>query len=195
MTDATTNNVFAVVLAAGSATRFGSTKQLAESDGVALVAKAMRLANDACGHNNALVVGHDWQEVSRACAPLRGFLMVNERHPDGIGTSISQAVRSLQHMARAIIVLLADQPLITAEHVRSLQQAWSGAADEIVATAFADTLGPPVLFPRACFDDLAALEGDRGARQLLKDDRFSVKRVVFEAAAIDIDTPEDLHRL
>ncbi len=92
-------------------------------------------------------------------------------------------------------MLHADQPLITTEHLRALEAAWSGADVEIVATAFADTLGPPVLFPSGCFDDLIGLRGDAGAKRLLEDARYSVKQVAFAGAAIDIDTPEDLERL
>ncbi len=195
MTDATCNRVFAVVLAAGSASRFGSTKQLAEFKNVALVRLATETAFAACADNTALVVGHDWQAVVAACEPIRGFLLVNDQHRAGVGSSISLAVRTLQHAARACIVLLADQPLITVDHVRSLIETWSGADNEIVATAYAGTLGPPVLFPRACYGDLTALAGDSGGRHLFDDDRFTVKHVLFEDAALDIDTREDLKKL
>jgi len=93
------------------------------------------------------------------------------------------------------MVVLADQPLITTAHLDALRTSWSGATDEIVATAFDDVLGPPALFPSGCFDELAALQGDAGARQLLQDPRFTVQRIAFADAAIDIDAPEDLNRL
>lgn len=187
--------IFAVVLAAGAASRFGSTKQLSEFRGVTLVRRATDLAFDVCSENSILVTGHDWRAVSAACQPFRGFLLVNDRFNDGLGTSISQAARSLRYSARALIVILADQPLLTAGHLCSLQDSWSGSENEIVATEFANTVGPPILFPRGCFDDLARLKGDHGARNLLEDDRFVVKTLTFEAASVDIDTPEDLNEL
>ncbi len=187
--------VFAVVLAAGSSSRFGSTKQLAEINGTPLVQQALNLAIEVCGDKTVLVVGHDWKAVTEACGPSPGFLIVNDHYADGLGTSIAQAVRSIQHQARAVIVLLTDQALVTAAHVQALHDAWSGADDEIVATAFSKTAGPPVLFPRACFADLAILHGDAGGRHLLDDKRFRVKKIVFESAAVDIDPPEDLANL
>jgi molybdenum cofactor cytidylyltransferase len=90
---------------------------------------------------------------------------------------------------------LADQPLVTAEHLRQLIDSWSGLENEIVATAYSGTQGPPVLFPRDTFDALRSLTGDRGARTILDDSRFSLKTVQFEPAAIDIDTPADLASL
>jgi molybdenum cofactor cytidylyltransferase len=195
VTDPATNFVFAAVMAAGSASRFGSSKQLAELDGTPLVQRALDIAAAACDRQTALVVGHNWEAVIAVCDPLPDFFVCNDDYGVGFGTSIAQAVRSLQHVAHAIIVLLADQPLITAEHLRALQTAWSGAENEIVATAYAGTTGTPVLFPRACFKDLAILDGDVGARQLLSDRRFHVKTIAFEPAAADVDTPEDLRRI
>lgn len=188
----TVGSIFAVVMAAGLSKRFGATKQLATIDGVPLVRRALDNAHLACGMNTALVLGHDWRAVSVACAPMRGFLIYNDDYAGGLGTSIAQAARSLRHVAQAIVVMLADQPRVTAEHVRAICGAWSGDADEIVATTFNGTHGPPVLFPRGCFDELAALEGDQGARQLLDSDRYRVTSIDFPDAAIDIDRREDL---
>ena len=195
MRKSTRKSVFAVVLAAGAASRFGSSKQLAEINGVALVRHTLDSAVAACGANTALVVGYDWQAVSAVCTTSPGFLIVNDNYSAGLGTSVAQAVRSIRHAADAIIVMLADQVLVTAEHVQAITAAWCGADNEIVATAFGETIGPPTLFPRACFDELAALQGDAGGRHLLFDDRFTVRKIVFEPAAVDIDTPEDLTNL
>ena len=188
-------NVFALVLAAGSSTRFGTTKQTIEIDGVPLVKFALSAAAEACGDRTILVTGHDWRAVTGACAPLAGFLVRNDNFTAGLGGSIALGVRCVRHAADAILVVLADQPRITASHLAALVDAWSRADDEIVATAFAGTAGPPVLFPPSSFDDLAALTGDVGARQLLSDPRYTLKTVPFEPAAIDIDTPADLARL
>ena len=185
-------NVVAVVLAAGASRRFGSTKQLAQFGGIPLVAGTADIAFETCGSRAALVIGHDWQAVRDACEPWQGFLLVNDDYEQGLGTSISLAARSLQHAADALIMILADQPFVTTAHVRSLIDKWSGADNEIVATEFSGTLGPPVLFASGCFDELAKLCGDSGARQLLEDPRFNVEGVLFEDAAIDIDSPEDL---
>lgn len=191
----TSPNVYAVVLAAGSASRFGATKQLADFDGQSLVQRAMQTANDACGDHSMLIVGHDRLAVTASCCNSQGFIAVNNDYADGLGTSLASAVRSLRHVADAVIVLLADQPLVSTQHVQSLASAWSGSENEIVATAFGETVGPPVLFPSACFDDLAALTGDTGGRHLFEDPRFQLQTLEFEAAAIDVDTLQDLQSL
>ena len=184
--------IFAVVLAAGSASRFGSTKQAAALGGIALVRRSVLAASKACGNRVLTVIGHDPVTVYSAMDSRSGFVIVNDDHAAGIGGSIAVAARALPRSAVAMLLVLADQPLVTATHLRALINAWSGAGDEIVATEFAATLGPPVLFPRAAFTDLASQSGDRGARALLRDRRFRLKSVRFEAAAADVDTPADL---
>ena len=94
-----------------------------------------------------------------------------------------------------MLILLADQPLISEEHLNALLSAWSGDDKEIVATAFAGTKGPPVLMPRAVFSDLAKLQGDTGAHKLLENPDYRLTTVWFDPAAIDIDSPDDLDRL
>ena len=91
--------------------------------------------------------------------------------------------------------MLADQPAISAKHVRDLVDAWGGGANEIVATAFKDTEGPPVLFASGCFDALLELSGDSGGKHLFTDARFQLNTIEFEPAAIDIDTPDDLTQI
>ena len=176
MTQTNKHAVFALVLAAGSASRFGSTKQLAEIDGVPLVRRATDAAARVCGNHVALVVGHDWQAVSDAGLAAGGFLVCNDRYADGLGSSIAQGVRSLRHVADAVLVMLADQPLVTADHLRAIVQAWSGAGDEIVATEFDGSNGPPVLFGRDCFDELAKLTADSGGKHVLSDTRYRQTR-------------------
>lgn len=189
------NAVFALVLAAGSSSRFGRTKQLEKVDGVPLVKRAVDTAAAVCGDRFALVTGHDWQSVRDAGLGKAGFLLRNENYADGLGTSLALGARAVRHAADAILVLLADQPLVRADHVRSLIDAWSGEGDEIVATTYDATAGPPVLFPRDCFDDLANLEGDSGGKHLFSDTRFRTTQIAFAPAAIDIDTPDDLEKL
>lgn len=188
-------SVFAIVLAAGAASRFGGTKQLAELHGVPLVRRACKLASSCCQARSVLVAGHDWRAVADACAPLPGFLIVNDNYTDGIGSSIALAVTAIDHAARAVLILLADQPMISAAHLHALIDAWSGGEQEIVTTSYAGVNGVPALFARGCFASLAALRGDQGARALLGDPRFNLRTIALEEAAIDIDTVDDLLRI
>lgn len=184
--------VFAAVLAAGASRRFGSNKQVELLGSRPLVRRAADLARETCGNRSILVTGYESAIVAAAAGGGAQFLVVNERYADGIGGSIALAANSVAHVADALLLLFADQPLVTASHLRALIDRWSGADAEIVATGFSGTTGPPVLFPRGTFAALGKLSGDRGARSVLRDPAFDVRVIPCEAAAIDIDTPADL---
>ena len=182
--------LFAIVLAAGESRRFGSPKQLAAFGDGTLVANALRTAEQACGPHSMLVAGKRWPEVVAACAPLQGFFVINPRFAEGMSTSVR--VQAVADTADAVLLMLADQPLVTATQLDSLVAAWRAAPDSIIASRYADTLGPPAIFPRAYFPALCALSGDQGAKPLLEDYAANVISVAIDAAAIDIDRPEDL---
>lgn len=187
--------VYAAVLAAGRSRRFGRSKLLELLDGEPLVRRAAALARAVCGERNILVTGHESAAVRAAAGDVACFVIVNDHHEDGIGYSIALAAKAVSHAADALLLLFADQPLVTAEHLEALVARWSGAEDEIVATAFAGTVGPPVLFPRGTFEALGKLAGDKGAKRILEDPAFDLRTVAFEDAAVDIDTPADLREL
>jgi molybdenum cofactor cytidylyltransferase len=187
--------LFAIVLAAGTSSRFGTLKQLQEYRGTSFVRRAVDLAEATCGDRSVLVAGHDWRAVSDACKPLRGFLVLNSAYRNGMASSIVSGVEAVRHTADAVLLLLADQPLVTTAHLDALVGAWCGNPDDIVATAFADTVGPPVLMPSRDFDSLTALQGDCGARTVLREAGVRLRTVAFAPAAIDVDRPEDVVRL
>ena len=187
--------LFAIVLAAGTSSRFGTAKQLQTWRGMPLVRGATRLAEHAGGDRSLLVVGHEWQEVVNACRPLSGFIAVNESYREGIGTSIRCGVRRLAHVADGILLLLADQPLVTRPHLDRLCARWRESPDAIVASQYAGTLGPPIVFPTQDFGALCALAGDAGARSVVANAAGRVIGIECEAAAVDIDRPEDLAAL
>lgn len=187
--------LFAIVLAAGSSNRFGSTKQLQDYRGKPLARHAVCLAEAACGDRSVLVLGHEWRDVLPACGPLRGFFVLNDKYQSGIASSIVQGVGTVEHIADAVLLLLADQPLVTEDHLHALVAKWRQSTTAIVASSYAGTLGPPVIFPSRSFTNLQALQGDTGAKSVIANDSRKVHSLPFEDAAIDIDRPDDLEAI
>jgi len=187
-----TADIYSIVLAAGSGSRFGSTKQLATYKGEALVTRACRVAESLTGARTLLVTGADCGSVM-AERPLRsGFYVHNDAYACGMSGSIACGIRAISGVADCALLLLADQPLITREHLAALVRRSQSSPASIVATAFAEQLGPPVIFPKALFGKLLALSGDRGARSLIDEHRHLLQEIRFEDAARDVDRPEDL---
>jgi len=189
------NSLYAIVLAAGQASRFGSTKQLARFDNEPLVARAIRSAERICGQRSLLVSGNDWENVAAACEPLAGFMIYNPRYRDGMATSLAQGIQSIRNVADGVLLMLADQPLVNDEHLQALAGAWLASPDSICASCYANTQGPPVIFPAKFFAELVELQGDRGAKAVIDANSDQVISISFENAAIDIDTPADLRNI
>ena len=126
------HTVFAAVLAAGLSSRFGATKQVAELGGVPLVVRAVDTAATVCDGRVITVIGHDWLSVLASVQSRSGFVVQNEDYEHGLGTSIAAAARACRGRADALLVLLADQPLVTAHHLQSLINTWSGATISMV---------------------------------------------------------------
>ena len=142
-----------------------------------------------------LVTGHEADAIEAVSSTRADMIVRNPDHALGIGTSIAAAARACPADADAIVIALGDQPLVTADHYRALISAWDRAGGGIVATAFAETLGPPVLFGRQYLPALAELRDDSGAKRILTEHREQVVTVDFPPAAVDIDTPDDLEGL
>ena len=187
--------IYNLVLAAGSADRFGAPKQLAEFRGESLLRRVLRLSGQVTGTETVLVVGAHWLRIVHECRTLNPFIVRNEHYESGMASSIATGIRAVQPVADAVLILLADQPLITADHLETLQNEWQASPASIVATEFADVAGPPVIFPAVYFDELLTLHGDRGARSIIENHEEEVIKIAFADAAIDIDTPEDLQRM
>ena len=188
-------SVFSVVLAAGSARRFGAPKQLAEFQGQSLVARAVRLGQQANESKTVLVVGARWRHVVDDCSSLAPFIVRNEHFESGMASSIASGIRAVQPVADAALILLADQPLITADHLSAMQNAWIESPDSIVASGFSEVVGPPVIFPASYFCELLRLHGDHGARSVIVENNEAVIKIPFADAAVDIDTPDDLKNI
>ena len=187
-----TAKLFSAVLAAGRSARFGSPKQLAEFRGKPLVTHSVALAATATPGRNLLIVGAGAERILQACHPLPGFFCVNEKYADGLSSSIHCAVNATTRVADGLLLLLADQPLISDQHLLALCASWRQNPLKIVATEFAGIAAPPIIFPALHFSDLLALSGDQGARAILQALPDSIISIPFADAEIDIDRPEDL---
>lgn len=189
----------AVILAAGASRRFGSPKQLLRYRGESLVARSARLAYETGAGTVCVVLGYRAEAMRRALQQGRvppgvTYTVRNARWRDGMGRSLACGVRSLDRRARAVLVCLADQPLLEVGALAALVRAWRASPRSVVASRYAGKPGVPAIFPRSHFAALKSLCGDRGARVLLasSDDVLSVS---MPLAAVDIDHPRDLANL
>jgi xanthine dehydrogenase accessory factor len=131
--------------------------------------------------------------VTAAVAGLPVAEVANPGWSEGIASSIRAAVRWAEATgAGALLIALADQPLISADHLAALRAAWLAGAP-VVASRFADTVGAPAIFDRSRWSALLELAGDQGAGRLLRAE--GVIALDCPAGAFDVDTDDDVRAL
>jgi molybdenum cofactor cytidylyltransferase len=122
-----------------------------------------------------------------------GYDVVENPDPSlGQARSLCHGVKRAQALgAEAVLVALADMPRVTAAHVYRMFDAADGPAT-IVASSDGVRPMPPALFGKDMYPELLALEGDQGARDLIKRGHHVV---TSPAELVDVDTQEDLREL
>jgi molybdenum cofactor cytidylyltransferase len=121
-------------------------------------------------------------------------VVVNEDFGEGCSSSIAAALAALDPRCEVLVLMLGDQPGVTAEAVRALLDG-RGAAP-LAACRYDDGLGHPLAFAREVFPELAALHGDKGVWRLLERRADEVAEVrVPGPIPLDVDTEEDYSRV
>ena len=120
-------------------------------------------------------------------------LVDNERWAEGMGSSISAGMSSVNEGAEVVIVMLCDQPAVTPNHLHEL--ATSCAPGLAAASLYDGVLGVPCAFPRDAFDRLLQLQGHEGARFLIRSGHYQVKAVSLPGGGDDLDTDADIQGL
>jgi molybdenum cofactor cytidylyltransferase len=184
-----------IVLAAGASRRFGSPKQLVRFQGQLLVQRAIAAATELTGSAVSVVLGAHAAQITADLPPGSASVLINRGWQEGIGSSIRFAVSRLPGACDGVLLMMADQPMVGGHGLARLAAAWRRQPRGIIASRYGSVTDVPAIFPRWCFNDLAALRGDQGARVLIGRYTDHVVRLAHPEAAIDIDYPEDLLEL
>ncbi len=182
-----------VVLAAGAATRFGAPKQLALLRGRPLLEHVLETLARAPLGRRVVVLGAEAERIL-AAVPLHGAEPVRcPDWPKGQAASLRAGLRALGPVEAAVVVL-GDQPLLHPEAVARVIAARCGGADAVRAE-YGGVAGHPVLLEGRVLPRVLALEGDLGARDLLRDLEVRAVPCAGLGRPDDVDTPEQLEVL
>lgn len=218
----THRRVAAVITAAGAGTRMqGRIKQLLPWRGKTLIENAIEIATQSEANEIIVVLGAHAEEiqnhlaksgdgyhaVEKSSVPVRfaqgaslgarPVIVLNPGWREGHASSIRAALDVLSPQTDAAIFINADQPLLTPTVVNKIIQRYRETDANIIVPSYAGKRGSPVLFRREHFDELRALRGEQGGRELIAQYAERVQRVEFEDARLgaDVDTLEEYERL
>ena len=181
----------ALILAAGAASRFGSTKQLVDIKGKPMLQHCIDSAATVVPNSVYTVLGNQFETITASICD--SHIIVNSDWQKGLGSSIAAGVRALKDKYQGILILLADQPTIKHYHLAQLIQLFNG--DNTVCSYYDGKKGVPAIFPKSKYADLMALQGDHGAKHMLQTMDSELQTLSLAEASIDIDRPEDLEAL
>jgi molybdenum cofactor cytidylyltransferase len=193
----------AVLLAAGAGARLGGRpKALLELGGVPLIVRQLVALSGAGVDELVVVLGHHADAIEAAVRPFPITLARNPNPDDGQASSVRIGLRALSPRLDAVIVALADQPLIDAQDINALIGAFKkrGDAAMVVPRVRAEdgstAPGNPVIFDAALRDEWLAGDADLACRRwrLAHPERVRWLDTDNPRYRVDIDTPEDIER-
>lgn len=187
----TEKQIACLILAAGSSSRFGGRKQLADVSGAPMIQHTIRQIKACFDGTIFCVVGAYGDEVAvHITSDVEVIKFANWQ--EGMGASIAHGVKTIRQKKEydGILIAVVDQVALTCEDYKKLITPFDGNA--IVASHYGGRCGVPALFPPSYFNQLEKLSGDRGAQSLLKDAQNPKVLVPMALAEFDIDTPHDL---
>ena len=187
-----------ILLAAGGSRRLGTPKQLVrDGRGRSLIRRAADAALGSACRPIVAVLGAAGAEVQQELAGLPVRVVINDAWETGMASSLKAGLSALEAEgpSEAVVVMLCDQPMVTAPLLDSLIAAWEVSGHDLVACEYDSVLGVPALFGRPLFGALASLEGDQGARRIINTHPGHQSRIAFPGGGVDVDTPEDVAAL
>ena len=187
--------IAALVLAAGTSSRMGSNKLLADLNGVPMIAATVQRISASAVESVYVVTGHQAEEITATLIGHKVHTLHNANFADGLATSLRLGVAALKESYDAILVCLGDMPLIDPRDINRMIAGFNPTEHRsIVVPVHERRFGNPVLWGAEHFNALLACEGDRGARGLLESLKDEAVEIPIEnpGVVLDADTPEAL---
>lgn len=189
--------VTTVILAAGEGKRMGETKQLLPWGSTTVLGQTIRNLQQTAVHNLLVITGHEAETVNKVAREADVKTLHNPDYAAGeMLSSLQTAVRQLPENITAVLVMLADQPMVKPETIDLLLEAyWQGHSD-LIAPVFEGRRGNPVLIGRSYFAELLALPPGDAPRTLLHRhaDKLHLVEVPTDSILRDLDKPEQYER-
>jgi molybdenum cofactor cytidylyltransferase len=192
------NNTAIIILAAGSSSRFGDTKQLLHFNGKTLLQHVIAEATATGAEPIVVVTGANADRVSKEIKSEKVEIVFNKDWEQGMASGIVIGLKkaiALNNELEKVIIAVCDQPFVSSSLFQQLVEKQNESVKHIVASTYADTIGTPALFTKKYFDALMGLTGDQGAKILLKKYSDDLATVDFPDGHIDIDTQADYENL
>lgn len=185
-----------IILAAGASTRLGGQpKQLLTHNGKTLIRQIADAALSVQTNPVITVLGANYDQIQPELVHLPLHVVLNPNWPEGMASSLRVGLKALiDEPVDAFLVVLTDQPYVTADLLQQLITTQQQTGRGIVACRYGEGghLGVPAIFDIRYSSEFIQLSGDMGARKLIKQYAGDCAEIPFPLAAIDLDTWQDV---
>ena len=187
--------VSVILLAAGESKRLRMPKLLLPFGKSTILEQTIDNLLDSMVDEVIVVLGHKSEEMMRKLANRPVKIAINPIYHQGMSTSIAKGLSLVNNRAQAIMVALADQPLINSQTINRLIEESLSYDKGIVIPAYQAERGHPVIFASKYKEELLGLKGDIGGRQTIKGHPNDTLGVIADSKAItmDINTIKDYY--
>jgi molybdenum cofactor cytidylyltransferase len=186
--------VSVLLLAAGSSSRMGKSKQLLDIAGIPLLRHSAKVAHVAESSQTIVVLGANEMAHREILEGIPVEIVTNHFWKSGMGSSIKTGLQYIIQKypeTQAILIMVCDQPTLQPAHIQALINAYSASDKKIVASAYDGTVGVPAIFGRSFFSNLLMLQDDEGAKKIIEQFPEQTVAIDLPEGAIDLDTVED----
>ncbi len=183
-----------LLLAAGSSSRMGQSKQLLPVTGEPLLVRTVKTLLATGLSKPVVVLGAHEAEHRQVLSNWPVQIVSNPQWQKGMGSSLKVGINFISEhrkFCRAVIVAVCDQPHLSSKHLQRMVEAHHKKPNAIIASGYKKVSGVPALFSRLHFNTLASLPDQEGAKKILHTHRSEVLVIPFPPGAIDLDTMAD----
>jgi len=175
----------------------GRPKQLLEVDGRPMLEAVVAQANSSRLDEVLVVLGANAEEIRTRVELGRARVLINPRHQTGMASSLRAGLAALDGQVERAMVILGDQPDISARLIDELLDLQHESGLPAAALSFAGLLHPPVVLRRELWEEVMSLEGDVGCRAVIRarPELVASLPVPDRKHPVDVDTPQDYERL
>lgn len=182
--------ISAIILAAGESRRMGKPKQLMPLGKTTILERTVENFLNSKVYDVIVVVGYRAEEVISLIANRPVAVVVNSAYRDGMSTSIVAGLSLIGDKTQGVMLALADQPFVDSQTINRLIEVFGAHNKGIAIPVYQGQRGHPVIFTIRYKEELLALKGDIGGRQIINQHPDDVLEVTVdcEGICIDLDT-------
>lgn len=183
-----------IILAAGKSNRLGSPKQLLQYRGKGLLQNAVEAALKTNIKPLIIITGANASLIEKELIHYPVKQVFNENWQDGMASSINCGLayaEQIVHDLDGVLLMACDQPFVDGDLLNNLIEKQKESGAPITACGYEEVIGIPAIFHKSIFPELKSLEGDTGAKKIIRNNADKIAVISFQNGEIDIDTKSD----